>query len=52
MLQMQRAGDNASCNGCLAHTEKWVGNNTERVKEGGGSGKIGGDMGGGRGGQN
>ena len=47
MLQMQRAGDNAtsSCCGCLAHTEKWVGNYTETVKEeGGGDGKIGGNM--------
>ena len=27
------SGDNATCNGCLAHREKWAGNNTERVKE-------------------
>ena len=33
MLQMQRAGDSATCNGCLAHRKQWAGNNTERVKE-------------------
>ena len=26
-------GDNATCNGCLTHREKWAGKNTQRVKE-------------------
>ena len=26
-------GENATCNGCLAHRETWAGNNSERVKE-------------------
>lgn len=31
-LEMSRE-DNATCNGCLPHREKWPGNNTKRVKE-------------------
>ena len=31
-LEMFRE-DNATCNGCLAHREKWAGNNPEKVKE-------------------
>ena len=26
-------GDNATCNGCLAHRIKWAGNNPEKVME-------------------
>ena len=42
MLEMQRTyskglemfrGGNATCNGCLAHREKWAGNNAEKVRE-------------------
>ena len=31
-LEMFR-GNNATCNGCLAHREKWAGNNPEKVRE-------------------
>ena len=31
-LEMFR-GENATCNGCLAHREKWAGNNPEKIKE-------------------
>ena len=31
-LEMFRGG-NATCNGCLAHREKWAGNNAEKVRE-------------------
>ena len=31
-LEMFRE-DNATCNGCLAHREKWAGNNPDKVKE-------------------
>ena len=31
-LEMFR-GENATCNGCLAHKEKWAGNNVEKVRE-------------------
>ena len=31
-LEMFR-GENATCNGCLAHREKWAGNNAEKVRE-------------------
>ena len=26
-------GDNATCNGCLAHKKKWAGNNPEKVRK-------------------
>ena len=32
VLEMFR-GENATCNGCLAHRKKWAGNNPEKVKE-------------------
>ena len=31
-LEMFR-GENATCSGCLAHREKWAGNNAEKVRE-------------------
>ena len=31
-LEMFR-GENATCNGCVAHREKWAGNNPEKIKE-------------------
>ena len=32
MLEMF-SGENATCNGCLAHRKKWADNNPEKVKE-------------------
>ena len=32
VLNMFR-GDNATCNGCLAHRKKWAGSNPEKVRE-------------------